>query len=378
LGAVALGGRVIEKHFTDDQKREGPDHPFSMTPQTWRAMVYATRELERALGDSQKHVAANEKETVVLQRRCVRAARALPAGTVLRRDDLDVLRPAPSDAVAPQDINRVLGGRLRVSLDAGQQVSWNALEVGRPLRIVTTIQARMLSSRLPGKVMMPILGKPNLELMIERLRRVKLSQDIIVATSTDPSCQVIEDLAKRLNVRCFRGSELDVLDRVLKAAHRFEADIVVETTGDCPLIDPGTMDRIIQTYLDSGVDYCSNTLKRTFPRGMDVQVFSVRVLDEVARLTKDPVDHEHVSIYIYEHPERFSLLNVESGLLTEEEAAGIRLTLDTPEDFELIRQVYERLYPKKPEFALDDVLTLIKKHPELVRINSAIHQKAVR
>jgi len=127
LGAVALGARVVEKHFTDDTSREGPDHGFSMDPVTWRAMVDATRELEAALGDGIKKVEDNENTTVVLQRRCVRAARDLPAGTQLQRSDLEVLRPAPRDAIPAHEIDRAVGRQLQVGVSAGQQINWNDL-----------------------------------------------------------------------------------------------------------------------------------------------------------------------------------------------------------------------------------------------------------
>jgi|SRR5215469_7735233 len=128
LGAVALGAKIIEKHFTDDGTREGPDHAFSMTPATWREMVERTRELERALGSAEKSLAENEKETVVLQRRCLRAARNLRAGERLERCDVDVLRPAPRDAIFPYEIDQVIGRRLLVPMCKGEQFRWPALE----------------------------------------------------------------------------------------------------------------------------------------------------------------------------------------------------------------------------------------------------------
>src|SRR5262249_27278542 len=153
---------------------------------------------------------------------------------------------------------------------------------------------------------------------------------------------------------------------VLWAARNVHADVIVETTGDCPLIDSGTVTRVIDTFLSSNVDYCSNILELTYPRGMDVQVFPLAVLEEVARLTDDPVDHEHVSNYIYEHPERFRLLNVTSNLPLD--AASLRLTVDTPDDFEVVKRVFETLYPTKPDFALHDILALFERQPELAEI----------
>jgi sialic acid synthase SpsE len=128
LGAVTLGARAIEKHFTDDTTREGPDHRFSMTPQTWREMVDATRELELALGSEMKEVTGNERETVVVQRRCLRATRPIPAGTALTPEMLEALRPAPNDAVMPYDLDRVVGRRVRRDIDAGEHLVWESLD----------------------------------------------------------------------------------------------------------------------------------------------------------------------------------------------------------------------------------------------------------
>ena len=144
------------------------------------------------------------------------------------------------------------------------------------MKIVCTIEARMRSSRLPNKVMLPILDRPMLELMIERLRRVPQIDEIVIATTDHESCQPIVELAEKIGVGCYRGSEDDVLDRVLKAAQSANADVIVETTGDCPVIDPQIVSETIETFKQSDVDYCANVLERTFPRGMDVQVFPTK------------------------------------------------------------------------------------------------------
>lgn len=234
----------------------------------------------------------------------------------------------------------------------------------------------MRSERLPNKVLLPILGRPNLALMVERLRRVPALDAIFLATADHVSCDPIETLARELGVGCFRGSEDDVLDRVLKASRAARADLIVETTGDCPLIDPPTVEKVIQAFLAHDVDYCSNILERTYPRGLDVQVFPLRVLEEVARRTTDPADREHVSLYIYEKPGRFKLLNVESGYGPE--VAELRLTVDTPEDFTLVRTIYEELYPARPDFTLPDILALLARRPELADVNRHVTQKHVR
>lgn len=243
------------------------------------------------------------------------------------------------------------------------------------MKIVATIEARMTSSRLPGKVLMPIMGKPMLAYLIERLKRSRVDE-IVVATTDRPTDDLIEQMATNLGVGCFRGSEEDVLGRVLLAAKSVGADVIVEITGDCPLIDPDIVDQVLDVYLSQQVDYASNTLKRTYPRGLDVQVFSTNLLDEVNILTSDPIDHEHVSLYIYEHPEKYRLANLESGLSPAQ--ANLRLTVDTIEDFSLIESVYNSLYLDNPNFSMGHVLAYLSDNPDVAKINSEIHQKPVR
>ena len=244
------------------------------------------------------------------------------------------------------------------------------------MKIICFIEARFRSTRLPGKVLKPILGKPMLELMIERLRRARTIDGIVVATTDQPSDEPIAELANRLNVGVFRGSEDDVLARVLGAARAFEADVIVETTGDCPLHDPAIIDKVVADFRIGGADFVSNVRDYTTPRGTDVRVFTTDALDEINRISQDPADHEHVSLHFWEHPEKYKLRNVVTELPPE--IAQLRLTVDTPEDFELVRRVYEELYPVKPDFSLGDILALFEQQPELARINQHVMQKAVR
>jgi spore coat polysaccharide biosynthesis protein SpsF len=244
------------------------------------------------------------------------------------------------------------------------------------MKIAAIIEARMTSSRLPGKIIRPIMGRPTLELLIERLSRSKYLDLVVVATTINETDDATEALAKRLGVGCYRGSEDDVLDRVLMAAKAYDVDVIVEITGDCPLIDPGVIDKLLAIYLEGKYDFVANTLRETYPNGLDTRIFSRKTLEEVADRTQDPVDHEHVSLYIFEHPERYSLFNLESNL--PEKYWGVRLTVDTIEDFEVIRRIYEELYPKNPAFSLDDIIGLLERRPELLVINQNIQQKQVR
>lgn len=244
------------------------------------------------------------------------------------------------------------------------------------MRTVAIIEARMRSTRLPGKVLKPILGRPMLELMIERLRRVPQLDAIVIATTADASCDPIEELAQRLGVGCFRGSEDDVLDRVLQAARSADAELIVDLTGDCPLIDPALVSEAIETFRQAGVDYATNGLNEPYLRGMDVQVFPRTVLEEADRATQDPADREHVTLYIYEHPERFKLLEVRNELAVKN--THLRLTVDTPADYDLVRSIFEALYPVNPAFGLPEIVDFFARNPAFTDLNAGIEQKSVR
>lgn len=240
-------------------------------------------------------------------------------------------------------------------------------------RIIATIEARLASTRLPGKVMLPILGKPMLERMVERLRGSYLITDIVIATVE--GCYEIIDLAMNIGVGWWGGPEYDLLSRVLGAARCFDADIIVELTGDCPLIDPAMVDKVIADYLLGGADFVANNLEYTAPRGFDVRVFSTEALARVGALTQDAADREHVSLYMWEHPDEFTCRNVRTEGI---DPRLYRLTVDTQADYDVICKIFEALYPTKPDFTLFDVIRYLDAHPEVARLNAHVRQKAVR
>lgn len=243
-------------------------------------------------------------------------------------------------------------------------------------RIVCIIEARFASTRLPGKVLKPILGEPMLARMIERVARSRLIDSVVVATSTSEADDAVADAATQSGAHTFRGSEHDVLARVVGAAQSHHADIIVETTGDCPLHDPAIIDKVIADYLMGGADFVSNILPYTTPRGTDVRVFTARALASIERTSMDPADREHVSLHFWEHPEKYRLRNVTSDL--PEGAAALRLTVDTQADFDLVSAVYSLLYPRNPLFTIMDVIELLRNDPELAGLNADVEQKAVR
>lgn len=243
------------------------------------------------------------------------------------------------------------------------------------MKTAVIVQARMTSSRLPGKILKPVLEKPLLDHMMDRLSRMQTIDDIIIATTDKPTDDPVEQLTMRRGYTCFRGSEEDVLDRVLKAARQHKVDLIVETTGDCPLIDPVESDKVVRLYREGSLDYASNVLTRTYPRGMDTQVFPTSILEDVNRRTHDPIDHEHVSYFIYQHPELYRLGNVAAPRKLRR--PDLRLTVDTMEDFQLIENIIEALWPENPEFSLEDIVDYLNENPTLLELNKHVEQKKI-
>jgi spore coat polysaccharide biosynthesis protein SpsF len=218
------------------------------------------------------------------------------------------------------------------------------------------LQARMSSSRLPGKVMAPVLGEPMIGRQVERLRRARRIDKLVVATSTDPSDDPLAAYCGSLDLAVFRGSLDDVLDRFggVLAAHP-QAKAVVRLTADCPLADPDLIDRVIAHHHEAGADYTSNTLgSRSFPHGLDTEVIRPAVLAEAARNATDPYEREHVTPYIYRRPQTYRL----AGVARHESLGLLRWTVDFPEDLAFVRDVYARLYPYDPAFGADAIAAL--------------------
>jgi spore coat polysaccharide biosynthesis protein SpsF len=229
------------------------------------------------------------------------------------------------------------------------------------------VQARMGSTRLPGKVLKDIAGRPMLSYQMERLRRVKRAERIVVATTDQPADDAVERFCQKEKIACVRGSEHDVLARYHLAIERFPADVVVRITADCPLIDPAIVDEAIAAYEP---DYVSNMLEITYPYGMAVEVFSAQALREAHREAKDPAEREHVTPFIWRRPQRYRL----KSLTMAPTLSHHRWTVDTPEDFELVSRLLKTL---KPHFTLQDVLAVLDEHPDWCAINAHVEQKAL-
>ncbi|MFJ8234649.1 cytidylyltransferase domain-containing protein [Ureibacillus sp. NPDC094379] len=241
------------------------------------------------------------------------------------------------------------------------------------MKVAAIIQARMGSTRLPGKILKNINGKTLLEYQLERVKRTKNIDQIIVATTIKENEQPIIELCEKIGIDYYRGSEDDVLSRYYETAKHYHVDVIVRLTSDCPLIDPKVIDKVVHCYLHnhSTFNYVSNTLERTYPRGLDTEVFSFEALTKAYHEAVLPRDREHVTAYFYSNPSLFKLLNVRN----DQNFERYRWTVDTEEDFKLIKLIIRELYKFNELFSLEDVIKLLKIHPEWNEINAHIEQK---
>jgi len=237
---------------------------------------------------------------------------------------------------------------------------------------VAIIQARMGSTRLPGKVMLPLLGEPILTRVLRRTARARTLDDVVVATTTLPEDDAIVALVEAEGRPVVRGSETDLLDRYLQAARAHDADAIVRVTSDCPLIDPDVIDRTVLAFRAGDVDYASNALEpRTYPRGLDVEVIARAALERAGREDRDPAWREHATPFIYRHPESFRLLRVAAG----DDHADQRWSVGTPEDFALVERIYDAI--GRDDFGWREALAVVAAHPSWVAVNRHVAQKVV-
>jgi spore coat polysaccharide biosynthesis protein SpsF len=242
------------------------------------------------------------------------------------------------------------------------------------MRTVAIIQARMGSTRLPGKVLLDLAGDPMLARCVERTRRARMLDEVAVATTSQPADEAIADLSAERGWPCFRGSEEDVLDRYYCAAVAQRADVIVRITSDCPLIEPEIVDQVVGAFLDRQpeVDYASNVLPtRTFPRGLDTEVMRFDVLEWAWREDGDPGSREHVTPYIWCNPELFRLY----GVTNEADCSSMRWTVDTLEDLTFVRRVYEHFGHDR--FSWREVLIALEEHAVWLNFNRHVKQKVI-
>lgn len=241
-------------------------------------------------------------------------------------------------------------------------------------RVVAIIQGRMSSSRLPGKILLDLDGQPMLDHVVERVRMAESVDEVIVATTTDPSDGPAAELCAQRGIPCERGSLYDVLDRFYQAAKAHRADVIVRVTADCPLVDPQLIDQTVRAFFDTGADFAANRLpppwKRTYPIGLDVEVCSFTALETAWREAKAPHEREHVLPYLYETPGRFRVHVINA----DEDYGHLRWTVDTPEDLEAVRGLFSLLGGRR-DLTWQEILAVWQAHPELELINREVNHK---
>lgn len=238
------------------------------------------------------------------------------------------------------------------------------------MSVVAIVQARMGSSRLPGKVLEDIAGDTMLGQVVARVRAARTIDEVVIATSTAPADDQIVREADRLGAGVFRGSETDVLSRYLGAARLYGASVIVRVTSDCPLLEPSVIDHVVES-LRWDVDYASNTHQRTFPRGLDVEALFRETLELIASKATSPAAREHVTAYIFERSSEFRLRHVVDSV----DHSDLRWTVDTPEDLELVRRIYALSSQRLPYHRL---VELVRTRPDLTAINAHVEQKLVQ
>lgn len=245
--------------------------------------------------------------------------------------------------------------------------------------VASVIQARVGSTRLPGKVLYPLDGRPAIEHVITRVSGANSVDDVVVATSKEAPDKVIAQYVPEFGAEVIRGSESDVLSRFDRAVKRYDPEIIVRITGDCPLVDPEVIDKVVETLESTSADYVTNILKRTFPRGLDVEAFTTDAFDDLYREATKPHHREHVTPYFREHPGVFNLENIHSKSVYDrvrtQDRADLRLTLDEADDYEVLRRIYENV-PYDEILPVGDAVRYVDENG-LMEINESVRQKEV-
>jgi spore coat polysaccharide biosynthesis protein SpsF len=257
-------------------------------------------------------------------------------------------------------------------MEGGQPSSFMGLHIDQK-RTIIIVQARMGSTRFPGKILKKIMGRPLLEYQIERLKQIKVVDDVVIATTTNKIDDPLVELCVKLNCSFFRSSEDDVLLRYFETAVEFNAKVIVRINGDCPLIDSNVVATVIGYFNINfkKYDYVSNILEPSYPIGLHAEVFSMDVLKKANDNATDPIEREHVTPYIYRNPNLFRL----GSVALKDDLSHYRWTVDYPEDFDLVKKIIEGIYPTQANFDMFDIINYLKSNPRLMQINNRIHKK---
>jgi len=366
LVALGMGAVVLEKHITFNRAAKGFDYYSSLNPDEFARFVEMVRRAERAIGEAPGEFAVSEKEYRRQVKKLWVTTRLLKAGHVLKPPDLVMKRVAGHEG-EPVELDRLL--KRPLIHDCPEEYPLTRADV--PQVVWALVIARMRSTRLPGKVMLDVGGMPALQHLFERLKQVRRTEKIVLCTTKEPEDGPLVELAVRSGVHYFRGPTEDVLARMLGALEDHSVDVILRVTGDDILVDPDYVDRAIQYHLCVNAEY--SDLKK-LPSGTEVEVFDVALLRDLWQGAKDRGGTEYLTAYVASHSDQFRITRVP---VEESHARSWRLTLDTPEDYQVIRTFLEamRAKGKALNYRLDDVVAFFDEHPELLALNAQAHQR---
>ncbi|MBW2975069.1 UDP-2,4-diacetamido-2,4,6-trideoxy-beta-L-altropyranose hydrolase [Candidatus Woesearchaeota archaeon] len=361
--ATAVGAKIIEKHITLNKNMPGPDHSFALEPHELKKMVNAIRATEEKIRGRKRIridrilLGKEEKKTEKIETylrnfafRAIFAGKNIKKGEELTKENICILRKGKFKyGLEPEYYDKIIGKKALRDLEEGKPIRLDGIKKNT----VAIIQARLNSERLNKKVLMDIGNKSILELIIHRLKKSKKIDNIIIATSTNKENDRIASLAEKLKIDCFRGSEEDVLERIFNAAKKFKADIVVRITADEPLIDPKIVDRAISGHIEKKSEYTSTTIKRTFPKGVDVEVLNFNCLKKLNSIVKTKYGREHVTSYIHNNKGKFRINSLETKKLKRRYI----LTVDEIHDLKFIKELFDHF--RSDDFYTEEIIKFL-------------------
>ena len=381
IAAVALGACLIEKHFTLSRAEGGVDAAFSLEPDEFRAMAEAIRTTEQALGSVQYTLTAAEARNRVF-RRSLFAVQDLRAGDCFTRENVRSIRP--SHGLHTRYWEQIVGQYAVQDIARGTPLDWSLIggAPGAPSgpRVLGIVQARLGSTRLPGKVLADLQGQPMIRHILDRVLRAQRVHAVVIATTTDLSDDALAAYAEHAGMGCYRGPVDDLATRLRDAAHAFGGDVLVRVWGDCPCVDPAILDEALDRLLTERLDYISNSIAagRTYPYGLDFEIYRAELLERLCATTTDPFYREFPFEWVMAHRTEWAVGNMR----LPEDWSHLYLTVDYPEDLALIRKVYQALYRPETAFGWREVVAWLTQQPALIqevanlRRNPEYHQKA--
>ena len=360
--AIGYGAQYIEKHLTLDRAQKGLDYYSALNPAEFSVMVENMRNACVAVGSGDVATIA-ENEYIRSTAKRIVARKPIRSGEYITRDKIAFKR-SPAAGLLPSQVNAVLYRKASRNIGIGQIV----VKAGTTHSgIGVLVAVRMKSTRLPRKALLDIEGKSVIEHLLERVRTASLPSAVVLCTSTHPDDAILVDAAKKAGVKWYAGSQDDVMARFLGAARQERLDIIVRTTGDCPLTDPYYIDRATARLLDTGADYARVT---GMPVGTFCEVFTTKALAKAHRLAADPNYSEYMSFYFWNNPDVFQIENLACD--ADVMRPKYRLTVDEQADLRLMREIYGRLYHGGQIFPLKEVIDLLDSEPDLAALNSSV------